>query len=45
MLTFKELVNENKLELMKNDKEMERIEKRIDEKYARRSKYFETTGS
>lgn len=38
MMTFKELVNENKLELMNNDKKMEEIEKRLDEKYARLAK-------
>ncbi|MFA8438814.1 FbpB family small basic protein [Pueribacillus sp. YX66] len=42
MLTFKDLVNENKKELMRNDKEMEAIEKRLDEKYARRAKYTKT---
>lgn len=41
MMTFKELVNENKLELMNNDKKMEEIEKRLDEKYARRAKLAE----
>ncbi len=38
LVTFKELVNENKKELLKNDKEMEKIEKRIDEKYAKQTK-------
>ncbi len=38
MLSFHELVKENKKELMNNDKEMERIEKRIDEKRARLAK-------
>lgn len=37
MLSFKDLVNENKKELLRNDKEIEKIEKKIDEKYARRA--------
>ncbi len=42
MFSFKELVNENKKELLRNDKEMEEIEKRLEEKYARRAKYTQT---
>jgi len=38
LLTFKELVNENKKELLKNEKEIEKIEKRIDEKHAKQTK-------
>lgn len=35
LLKFKDLVHENKQELLKNNKEIEAIEKRIEEKYAR----------
>lgn len=45
MLSFHELVKENKEELMKNDEEMERIEKRIDEKRARLAKVKTRTGA
>lgn len=41
-LTFKELVDENKRELLTNNKEMEKIEMRLDEKYARRANYTRT---
>lgn len=39
MFSFEELVKQNKKELMKDNKEMERIEKRIDEKYAKQIKH------
>ncbi|MGC4377529.1 FbpB family small basic protein [Fictibacillus sp. Mic-4] len=34
-LSFKQLVSENKKELLKDQKEMTRIEKRIDDKYSK----------
>lgn len=43
LLTFKELVNENKQELLKNDKEMEALEKRIDEKYVKQANHKKTS--
>ncbi|PWA13230.1 FbpB family small basic protein [Pueribacillus theae] len=44
MFTFKELVSKNKEELLRNNKEMERIEKQIDEKHSRKIK-VERAGS
>ena len=36
--SFKQLVLENKKELMSNEKEMEKIEKKIEDKYSQSSK-------
>jgi hypothetical protein len=35
---FKQLVLENKIELLKSDKEIEKIEKKLDEKYVKSAK-------
>jgi hypothetical protein len=37
-LSFEQLVLENKKELMSNEKEMKKIEKKIDDKYSKSSK-------
>ncbi len=36
--TFTELVNENKLEILKNEEEMEKIEKKLEERYTKHLK-------
>jgi hypothetical protein len=37
-LSFEQLVLENKKELMRNEKEMQKIDKKIDDKYSQSSK-------